>query len=122
MDGLDTKYLEENGYGIGNVVTHDYFVVNFLSFRNITKVPFFGWSGVMDMDPMEMMNRAMLVQNRSIISKAKFYVREKGAVSIREAAVELMRPFYPYGQCLQIVPHKKNDDDQNVTLILALDS
>ena len=83
VDGLDTQYLEGNGYGIGNVVAHDYFVGNFLSFRNITKVPFFGWSGVMDMDPMEMMNRAMLVQNRSIISKAKYSVREKGIVYIR---------------------------------------
>ena len=113
MDRLDPG---QNVYGITNVITHDYFVGNFLLFRNITKIPFIGWSGALDMEPMYMMRRAMVMQNRSITSKAKFSVKENSVASICEAAVKLMRPFHTSGQK---IPNRINDDDQILTLILA---
>ena len=82
VDGLDLKFLLDQGYEFSNSPAHEYFHGNFVPFRNKSGLPFHGWSGSgkeghLYRNSVEMMKRAMLIknQNASFILKAKFTLR-----------------------------------------------
>ena len=73
LDGVDSAILAKLGYTATASPSHDYFFGNFMPFRNISDFSFVGWSGDgQHSKPLELMERAMLVQNTSLVSKARF--------------------------------------------------
>ena len=102
VDGLDSSMLDEYGY--------DSPYAYFTGLGMSDGIPFFGWSGKLNEDPFVVMNNIMLMGNKSQLLKATFLYQKNDKLERRDVQIEFMRPFFPFGRCLKLIPDKKTKD------------